>query len=229
MRASASASSTGAGACASTCAANSNAVAAASISRDWRHRRTVCFMASNLRLRSFELSVYRHQKCGQRAAKGAAPCFLPWRTVPASSAVPKGGACRAVWWGFTTMTTVGYGDVYPATAVGRVVGILVMMFGLLCSVFLQPQWRPTSPAHRRPVTRRKRCGQSTHVCKRLNSSSRLLPVNASSNCIQPLHDLGWGGVLTTLQRWRISAGTTRWAVSKSGAHADWPLLTVGSG
>ncbi len=53
-------------------------------------------------------------------------------------------------------------------------------------------------------------------------------VNANCNCIQPLHDLGWGGVLTTLQTWDIWAGTTRWAGSKSGEHADWPLLTVGS-
>ena len=36
----------------------------------------------------------------------------------------------ALWWSTTTITTVGYGDVYPVTAVGRIVGGLTMMVGI---------------------------------------------------------------------------------------------------
>jgi voltage-gated potassium channel len=35
-----------------------------------------------------------------------------------------------VWWAVTTMTTVGYGDVYPATDAGRVLAILLMLVGI---------------------------------------------------------------------------------------------------
>lgn len=35
-----------------------------------------------------------------------------------------------VWWAVSTMTTVGYGDVYPHTTAGRVVGIAVMLVGI---------------------------------------------------------------------------------------------------
>lgn len=36
----------------------------------------------------------------------------------------------AMWWGVATLTTVGYGDVYPVTALGRFLGTLVAMLGI---------------------------------------------------------------------------------------------------
>lgn len=39
-------------------------------------------------------------------------------------------AVDAVWWSITTITTVGYGDRYPVTTEGRVVGILLMVCGV---------------------------------------------------------------------------------------------------
>lgn len=35
----------------------------------------------------------------------------------------------AVWWGFVTVTTVGYGDFTPVTVAGRVVAVLIMFTG----------------------------------------------------------------------------------------------------
>jgi voltage-gated potassium channel len=37
----------------------------------------------------------------------------------------------ALWWALVTATTVGYGDTVPSTAGGRLVGILVMLFGVV--------------------------------------------------------------------------------------------------
>jgi voltage-gated potassium channel Kch len=35
-----------------------------------------------------------------------------------------------LWWAIQTVTTVGYGDVAPKDAVGRVVAALVMLYGI---------------------------------------------------------------------------------------------------
>ncbi len=36
----------------------------------------------------------------------------------------------ALWWSSTTITTVGYGDVYPVTAAGRIIGVFTMVVGI---------------------------------------------------------------------------------------------------
>lgn len=51
-------------------------------------------------------------------------------------------AWDGVWWAFTTVSTVGYGDVIPRTAAGRVLGLAVIVVGvgflfLLAGVFVE--------------------------------------------------------------------------------------------
>ena len=36
----------------------------------------------------------------------------------------------AVWWSFTTITTVGYGDFVPVTLIGRLIAVLLMVGGI---------------------------------------------------------------------------------------------------
>jgi voltage-gated potassium channel len=36
----------------------------------------------------------------------------------------------ALWWAFTTITTVGYGDRYPVTTTGRIIAVLLMIGGI---------------------------------------------------------------------------------------------------
>ncbi|TDJ03840.1 MAG: hypothetical protein E2O68_09325 [Deltaproteobacteria bacterium] len=35
----------------------------------------------------------------------------------------------ALWWGFTTVTTVGYGDITPVTPEGKIIGVSLMLAG----------------------------------------------------------------------------------------------------
>lgn len=43
----------------------------------------------------------------------------------AFSSIPK-----AMWWGTITLTTVGYGDVYPVTLIGRILGAVLAVLGI---------------------------------------------------------------------------------------------------
>ena len=36
----------------------------------------------------------------------------------------------ALWWSAATITTVGYGDIYPVTAVGRIIAVFTMVVGI---------------------------------------------------------------------------------------------------
>ena len=56
-------------------------------------------------------------------------------------------ASDAIWWAFVTITTVGYGDQYPVSSMGRIIGVLVMtagvglfgtLSGFLANMFLAP-------------------------------------------------------------------------------------------
>jgi len=48
----------------------------------------------------------------------------------AFSSIPK-----AMWWAVSTITTVGYGDVYPVTDIGRLIGGLVAVMGIASFAF----------------------------------------------------------------------------------------------
>jgi voltage-gated potassium channel len=57
-------------------------------------------------------------------------------------------ASDALWWAYVTVTTVGYGDEYPVTNSGRIVGVLLMTIGVglfgvitgyLANAFLKPK------------------------------------------------------------------------------------------
>jgi voltage-gated potassium channel len=52
---------------------------------------------------------------------------LNWETTPQSTIKT---AEDALWWSLATVTTVGYGDVYPRTTVGHIVGAVLMVAGV---------------------------------------------------------------------------------------------------
>jgi voltage-gated potassium channel len=37
---------------------------------------------------------------------------------------------NTLWWGVTTLTTVGYGDMYPVTLLGRIIATMLSMLGI---------------------------------------------------------------------------------------------------
>lgn len=46
------------------------------------------------------------------------------------------GFCEGFWWAFISMTTIGYGDIYPKTAIGRFIAIVWILIGVtLLSLF----------------------------------------------------------------------------------------------
>jgi voltage-gated potassium channel len=57
----------------------------------------------------------------------------------------------AIWWGLVTITTVGYGDQYPVTEAGRIIGVFLLFAGIglfsvltgfIANVFLAPPAKP---------------------------------------------------------------------------------------
>ena len=92
----------------------------------------------------------------------------------------------ALWWGLTTMTTVGYGDVFPTTGEGRVVAAVLMILGIgLYSIItatvtsfliaddrrdVRPRW-PARAAGRAP---RRRAGHRRRIPGREGGGARQL-------------------------------------------------------
>jgi len=55
---------------------------------------------------------------------GIAFCWVEYRDISFQ------GVLQGVWWAITTVTTVGYGDLYPETHTGRILAVAVMSVGI---------------------------------------------------------------------------------------------------
>ena len=52
--------------------------------------------------------------------------FIEHKAQPENfSSIPE-----TMWWGIATLTTVGYGDIYPITAFGKVLGGFIAVLGI---------------------------------------------------------------------------------------------------
>ena len=85
-------------------------------------------------------------------------------------------ASDALWYVYVTVTTVGYGDRYPVTNAGRVVGVLIMtvgvgLFGTLTG-FLANAF--VSPAKDSDEARRPHTGAQADIKAELAEIRRLL-------------------------------------------------------
>ena len=74
-----------------------------------------------------------------------------------------GSVPRTLWWSVATLTTVGYGDVYPITSLGKLfagmiallgVSVVALPTGILASRFMAEHSRP--PRDRWPITKRRK-------------------------------------------------------------------------
>lgn len=79
-----------------------------------------------------------------------------------------------LWWSLQTVTTVGYGDVVPTTAVGRVVGAVIMLEALAFVSIL------TAAITSNFVERARRPERQDHVRERLDEiAARLDAIEAA--------------------------------------------------
>src|SRR5262249_39273064 len=60
--------------------------------------------------------------------EGSSILILPLEAKSPDANITTAG--DALWWGMETVTTVGYGDQYPVTHGGRIVGVFVLVVGV---------------------------------------------------------------------------------------------------
>lgn len=73
------------------------------------------------------MTVYVAGSCAGLLMFGSLAVLEVERSAPDSGIHNLGDA---VWWAFTTMTTVGYGDTAPTTGLGRVLAVALMLSGI---------------------------------------------------------------------------------------------------
>jgi voltage-gated potassium channel len=92
----------------------------------WRYVSAVGVMAGVIRSRREELVVTTFVLLALLLVSSSLMYYAEHEAQPeAFSSIP-----AAMWWAVATLTTVGYGDVYPVTALGRLLASIVAVLGI---------------------------------------------------------------------------------------------------
>jgi voltage-gated potassium channel len=92
-------------------------------------------------------------------------------------------ASDALWWVYVTITTVGYGDRFPVTNAGRLVGVFVMTAGVglfgtlsafLASAFLSPRRKQEEPETTDATDPKARLAELRHMVEAQEEVAQLL-------------------------------------------------------
>jgi voltage-gated potassium channel len=78
----------------------------------------------------------------------------------------------ALWWAYVTITTVGYGDQYPVTARGRIVGIILMtagvtVFGTLAGFLSNKLTAPRERKSKKTTSTQAQQGETTNELREM--------------------------------------------------------------
>jgi voltage-gated potassium channel len=110
------------------------------------------YLAEAVRSRGYELGITVGIAIALVVASSTLLYLVEGDTQPdAFGSIP-----RAMWWAIVTLTTVGYGDVYPATALGKIIagvtalagiGLIAMPTGILAAAFSDAVQRGKQDKH----------------------------------------------------------------------------------
>ena len=94
-------------------------------------------------------------------------------------------ASDALWWSYATITTVGYGDVYPVTGSGRLIGVAMLtigvgLFGVLTGYLANAFLTPSRARRRSHNAASQRTNQETAELLRMIDELRTEVVRANA-------------------------------------------------
>ncbi len=92
----------------------------------WRYSRSLSMIINVIKSKKEELSITLFSGAILLIVASSLLYFIERDAQPeAFSSIP-----ASMWWGVITLTTVGYGDVYPITVLGKIVGASIAILGI---------------------------------------------------------------------------------------------------
>ena len=105
----------------------------------------------------------------------------------------------AFWWAIVTITTVGYGEFFPLTLVGRAIGVLVMLSGIGTAVIIV-----TIFSQRRLQRMESRLKPKTDVYPRLFGEETKTDIKVKIDGIEKLNDEDFDNLITMMKSLRLT-------------------------